>query len=406
MLDPADPQLAVGSVAIGIESNWSRPDVLWGDYFVIEQQDNYAEGDVLVNVDPDVVGNALCKHHMLRFLEGGSFDAGTEVMVWNPSRLNDRNQGQASSLYPEWRKIRAHGRALDEKGRPLGEETLALHPLEMVKVSDLGLSKPFGWFEVTTDQPTYVSMHYRASGRYAAGLEAYCLDPMAGPTIGARVALEKRTQAQDADLPPGPTIPVGAAVHWTYVVSNVGDTLLYRIAVSDDQGVEVSCPRAELEPGESMICTGEGVAQECQYLNLGRVSALGVEGGTATAMDASYYFGRPDVSIDLKKYTQGTDNNQPPGIQLWLGATVEWAYVVTNTGSETLFDVVVTDDDPEVDVECPRNWLAPGDTFTCTAQGVVGPQPYRNLGTVTAKGPCRLEVSDTDPEHYYSSDSG
>lgn len=400
MFDPADPEMAVGAVLIQSDDGRIHPDVLWGDYFVIDAAENYAQGDVLVDVDPDASGNALCKHHVLRFLEGGAFDAGTMVMLWNPSRLNDRNEGQASPFYPEYLMAEAKGRAFDEKGRPLGQRTLALHPLEMVKVSDLGLSKPFGWFDVVTDEPTYISMHYRADERYAAGLEAHCLDPLPPPAIGPQVTLEKRTQGLDADLPPGPTIPAGADVDWTYVVINTGDMLLYRIEVTDDRGVEIRCPRADLEPGESMTCTGSGVAEECQYLNLGRVVAQGVDGGVATAMDASYYFGRPDAAIDLEKHTQDTDNDKPPGPGIPVGSRVEWSYVVTNIGSEPLFDVEVTDDDVDVDITCPRSWLAPGETITCRAEGTAIQGPYRNLGRVTAEGPCNLVVSDTDPEHY------
>jgi hypothetical protein len=83
---------------------------------------------------------------------------------------------------------------------------------------------------------------------------------------------------------------VGSPVTWEYVVSNTGNVPLDNVSVSDDQGVAVSCPKDTLAPGESMTCTGNGVAQLGQYANLGTATGEWM-GMTVEDSDPSHYFG-------------------------------------------------------------------------------------------------------------------
>ena len=96
----------------------------------------------------------------------------------------------------------------------------------------------------------------------------------------AGIDLEKSTNGQDADAPPGPVIPVGDPVAWTYQVTNTGSVSLTNVAVSDDHGVVVSCPKAALAPAESMTCTAAGVAVVGLYSNVGMVTAKSPAGAT------------------------------------------------------------------------------------------------------------------------------
>jgi len=60
------------------------------------------------------------------------------------------------------------------------------------------------------------------------------------------------------EIAAGSPVESGTVVTWTYVVTNTGQTALDDIDVADDQGVDVTCPRSSLSPGQSMTCTGSG----------------------------------------------------------------------------------------------------------------------------------------------------
>jgi hypothetical protein len=233
----------------------------------------------------------------------------------------------------------------------------------------------------------------------AAVVVALSLAAGASPAAAqAAIDIEKATNGQDADAPPGPVIAVGSPVAWTYVVTNTGTETLDPARVGDDQGVLVSCPQSVLAPGESMTCTASGVALPGQYANLGTALGTG-PAGDVTDTDPSHYFGQ-GAAIDLEKFTNGEDADTPPGPNIPAGDPVAWTYVVTNTGSEALTSVAVTDDQG-VAVSCPQTTLAPGESMTCTAADTAVAGQYANLGTVTADAPMGT-VSDSDPSHYHN----
>ncbi|HPQ61053.1 MAG TPA: hypothetical protein PLR43_05970, partial [Syntrophales bacterium] len=105
------------------------------------------------------------------------------------------------------------------------------------------------------------------------------------------ISLEKSTNGEYADLPPGPTVNVGYPVLWTYVTTNTGNIPLTGVTVTDDQGVTVTCPKMTLEPGESMTCTGSGTATAGQYANVGTASGNPPSGPAVTVSDPSHYYG-------------------------------------------------------------------------------------------------------------------
>ena len=89
---------------------------------------------------------------------------------------------------------------------------------------------------------------------------------------------------------PGPLIPVGSPVTWTYVVTNISTSTFSTLSVTDDRGVTVACPRDLPPPGASITCTGSGTAVAGQYRNVGSVTATG-GGNVHTDRDESFYFG-------------------------------------------------------------------------------------------------------------------
>ena len=114
---------------------------------------------------------------------------------------------------------------------------------------------------------------------------------------GPAIDIEKATNGEDADDPTGPYIPVDGAVNWTYVVTNIGDVDLFDVIVVDDQGVVVTCPQTTLVVGESMTCTGQGVAVAGQYVNIGTVTGQTSTGQQVNDEDPSHYFGYIPAAI-------------------------------------------------------------------------------------------------------------
>lgn len=221
------------------------------------------------------------------------------------------------------------------------------------------------------------------------------------------IVIEKSTNDRDADTAPGPFIIVGSPVEWLYIVANDGNVPLYDITVTDDQGVTVTCPETTLDPGTFMTCTATGTAVEGQYQNIGTVTATTgestTEPTTVTASDVSHYFGQlPPVenpSISISKSTNGDRADTVPGIEVLVGESVTWSYVVENNGDVTMENIVVTDDQEGV-ITCPETTLAPGEIMECTFSGIAIEGQYTNVGSVTANDPTGAQYDDSDTSNY------
>jgi hypothetical protein len=117
------------------------------------------------------------------------------------------------------------------------------------------------------------------------------------------ITIEKATNGEDADTPTGPLIPVGSPVTWTYVVTNTGSVTLTAVTVTDDQGVNVSCPQTVVAPGATMTCTATGIALAGQYANIGSVIGTPVtDAPPVTDDDPSHYFGYIPAAVGDKVF--------------------------------------------------------------------------------------------------------
>ena len=130
---------------------------------------------------------------------------------------------------------------------------------------------------------------------------------------GRGVAIRKLTNGEHVTQAPGPSIPVGSPVTWTYVITNASPFTFTSLSVTDDQGVTVACPRELPPPGASITCTGSGTAVVGQYHNVGTVTATAA-GNEFTDQDDSFYLGVPmGGSVRIRKFTNGEHVNQAPG---------------------------------------------------------------------------------------------
>ena len=220
--------------------------------------------------------------------------------------------------------------------------------------------------------------------------------------ISPAIAIEKTTNGVDASSAPGPIVTTGSTVTWEYNVTNTGDANLINIIVADDPAQTISCPYTTLAPGESMECNATGIAVAGQYENNATVTAISPTGGTVSDSDMSFYFGQ-DPSIDIEKMTNGVDASGTPGPVILTGSTVTWEYNITNTGDVNLSNIAVNDN-PAQTISCPKNWLAPGKSMTCEANGTAVAGQYENNATATANTPVGTPVSDSDMSYYFGQD--
>jgi hypothetical protein len=382
------PGLLVGYVIVRTQGN--RPDALWGDWFNVDVDGNLARGDVLANIDRSVGCPGLCQRHLLRYLNGGAFDGGTEIIVWRETVGKPAADPKAG---PE---MQADASAFNEPGLPIENRRLGLLPVEKVAISDLDLREPFGSLDIEGEDPTFVVVQHTANGRYSVGLTAYCLPRI--PQPGPGIEILKLTNGEDADAAPGPSIPVGATVTWDYLVTNIGDVPLTDVLVGDDDpSLKVVCPKDALAPGESMTCTASGKAKACQYKNVGGVSALS-SSGSVNDSDPSHYFGDEGAALAISSILlNGQDATKSPGIDVNAGQPLSWKFQVSNTGKVRLTGVQLTG----INAACAKSVLNPGESTECTATSQAEPGNGSHSVPVQAKGQASCsQASGSGTGHY------
>lgn len=382
---------AVGYVTIKVHGG-GRPDVLWGDYFLVDPVQECFQGDNLVNVDMTDLCDALCEEHAIRFLDGGAFDDGTELVIWTGRRWLPSPTPEPAGLAAALDAV-----AYDEPGRYIAELTVPLLPVQVVRVRDLALPERFGWLALRTAGPSFIGARFTAVNHTSAALHSYCL-PEEGRAEGPSIRIEKLVEEDEADEPPGPSFQVGTTLHWTYRVKNDGGLPLSDVTVTDDAGIEVSCPGTTLAPDEAMVCTATSAAAACLNTNLATATGFTPDGTAASASDPANYTGLLRAGIEIEKRVNGEDADSPPGPTLQVGETIAWTFVVTNNGDAPLAGVQVTDDG--VPVACPKAKLAPGESMTCSAAGTAVAGDHASLGAVEAEPPCGPPVSASDPANY------
>ena len=380
------PDLLVGYVILRTRGN--RPDALWGDWFNVDVSGNLARGDVLANIDRSSGCPGLCQRHLLRYLSGGGFDGGTEIVIWREVR------GTPSASPAGGLKLQADATAFSEPGLPIDNRRLALLPVERILVSELGFQQPFGSLDLESESETFVSVQHSAENRYSVGLTTYCLPRETTP--GPGIDIVKLTNGEDADAAPGPSIPVGAAVTWEYLVTNTGDLELTDVQVEDDREGAVTCPGDALAPGESMTCTATGKAQACQYTNLGSVSALSAA-GAVDAADTSNYFGDDGAALSLAILLNGENAGNAPGVAVNVGQTLNWTFQLTNDGKAGLTGVQLAG----ITASCPKTQLAIGESMTCTATGKAQGGEGQHSLAVEASGSSSCAKASASGVGYY-----
>ncbi|MCB9137837.1 MAG: hypothetical protein H6642_05765 [Caldilineaceae bacterium] len=262
------------------------------------------------------------------------------------------------------------------------------------------------------------------------------------------IAIVKYTNGEDANDPNGPGVPIiapGDAVTWTYQVTNVGlvDIPEADIVVTDsvegtitgiiDKGdgdavlaphevwlyqavgtaIDLGSPPAN--PGLVLVndvCT-QGNADapgSTAYTNVGVVTIPGMNDEDPS----SYCNPQPDPLIDIIKYTNGFDANDPDGSDVPIiieGDTVTWTYHVTNVGTVNIpeADITVTDNiegtvTDIIDKGDGDDILAPDEVWIYQAVGVALnlDQPPADPGLILVNDVCTLGGTQGPPDTAYT----
>ncbi|HOY46867.1 MAG TPA: SdrD B-like domain-containing protein, partial [Candidatus Dojkabacteria bacterium] len=188
------------------------------------------------------------------------------------------------------------------------------------------------------------------------------------------ITITKKTNDDDAQTAPGPSIYVGESVTWTYIVQNTGNVPLNSIVVTDDIEGVITCPKTSLSPGDHMVCTKVGTAKAGQYENYGSVTASHST-GSVNDSDVSHYFGLSKGYLKVQKTTI------PKGSQQEFSIMASGNGTITGGGAGIVSDAVdkiyeVTAGTYSVSETVPTNWeitkntcqnveVANGQTATC-----------------------------------------
>jgi hypothetical protein len=228
-----------------------------------------------------------------------------------------------------------------------------------------------------------------------------------GATSDPSVEIETLVEGFDGDNPPGPRVRrPGETILFTYVVTNTGGTRLTDVRVTDDALEAVSCPGTTLAVGETMTCNASTVARLGQFASAGRVTAVSPIGTVADG-DPIYYHVREEPRIHnlaLEVTVNGNDaDNSASGPTIPVGTTARFAYTITYTGNNVVYNVTIQDPRiPEARISCSGDrTLEAGETLRCGASESVVAGPYSSLVTVVSWDANGRRVTAEDWVYYY-----
>jgi uncharacterized repeat protein (TIGR01451 family) len=237
-----------------------------------------------------------------------------------------------------------------------------------------------------------------AAGTPPAGAGAPVIDTSAA-TVDALAA---PSIAIVKSATPNNVVAAGQIVTYSFEVTNTGNVTLTGVIVTDPlPGLSaVTCPTATLAPGDTVTCTAAYTVTIAdmnagQIDNTASVSGIPPTGPAVSDSDSETITAANAPAVQIVKTASPTTVTAA-------GQTVNYTFLVTNTGNVTLTGIVVTDPLPGLSaVTCPLATLAPGASTTCTAslvttQAQVDAGVINNTASVTGNPPTGPAVTDTD----------
>ncbi len=253
---------------------------------------------------------------------------------------------------------------------------------------------------------SYSSSAWSCTGGSLSGSTLTITGGAAGSTITCTIVNTLQPVSISLDKTASPTTfsAPGQTITYSYLVTNTGGAPVFAPYTVADDKASVTCPEtpAALAPGDSVTCTATYVTSQAD-VDAGSVTNV----ATAAATDQAgrgVTSNRDTVTVTADRTAALTVDKQagvPTGSAV--GDTIDYTFLVENTGNVTLTNVNV--DDPKVgSVSCPQNTLAPGEQMTCTGtytltQDDIDAGTVDNTVTVTATPPRRGDAADRDRLH-------
>ena len=208
---------------------------------------------------------------------------------------------------------------------------------------------------------------------------------------------------------------VGQVIHYSYVVTNTGNTpLAGPVSITDDKVMGVACPNVntvgnlddKLDLNESITCAGGyGIAHA--DLNSGSVT----NNATATVDEVISAVVTTTIRMAENKVLLLAVSASPTSYSQ-AGQTITYTYTISNTGAPTLgpAQFIVNDDRISAPINCgaPTTTLATNQTVSCTATYAITPDDMTAAqlsNNATASGgragviqPATVTITNLNPQ--------
>lgn len=206
------------------------------------------------------------------------------------------------------------------------------------------------------------------------------------PPCSPAMTLDKRAELGDANA--NGRADVGETIDYSFLVRNTGNSAISGVTVTDPHVTDIAPSSADLAVGQQVLFTAAPYAVTQEDVDAGQivntafatgVSPLGEQ--VETPPDSEIVLG-PDraPALTLDKRAQLDDVNANGRADV--GETIDYSFVVTNTGNVTVSGVSV--DDPHVAGITPFSvTLAPGASQAFTAAPYTVVQADANVGSIT-----------------------
>jgi hypothetical protein len=187
----------------------SDDNVLWGDFTFVNPHRNTSNGGTAVSIvaDPDLLTAGmytfygryvsfdgrdnripLSSLYYARYVDGGTFSGGTDLLVWRDNRRADVGT-QACGKPPDWSPLGEMQLVVfDEEENPQEIANSNAFPIATQKVHvggpSLPVGPPFGWLMLdlwhkdSTHAQAWVGVVMTAEGRFSSGNEALRVDDL------------------------------------------------------------------------------------------------------------------------------------------------------------------------------------------------------------------------------------